>query len=166
MILTQQCSAGDEHPVGDEGICHGTRNQRSIGTCTRPHSRSSDPDAAIFRSALHKNLDSVLGLVDDDIEWLIVPTGDVIRRKRPSSPARHEPLGASPDRTKKLLNLFAAEDYACMEYISGGTSQQKSTSVRSRSRRLAGRTRFNAALSSTSKITRSTASTSTSTWIP
>ena len=28
-----------------------------------------------------KNLDSVLGLVDDDIEWLIVPTGDVIRER-------------------------------------------------------------------------------------
>ena len=28
---------------------------------------------------------------------------------------------ASPDRTTKLINLFAAEDYSCMEYTSGGT---------------------------------------------
>ena len=68
-----------------------------------------------------KNLDSVLGLVDDDIEWLIVPTGDVIRGKAEFAELATNHWGASPDRTKKLLNLFAAEDYACMEYISGGT---------------------------------------------
>jgi hypothetical protein len=113
-----------------------------------------------------KNLDPVLELVDDDIEWLIVPTGDVIRGKVAFAELATNHWSASPDRTKKLLNLFAAEDYACMEYISGGTLTAKSTSVRSRSRRRAGRTRFNAALSSTSKITKSTVSTSTSTWIP
>jgi steroid delta-isomerase-like uncharacterized protein len=68
-----------------------------------------------------KDLDSVLELVDNDIEWLIVPTGDVIRGKAAFAELAKNHWGASPDRTKKLLNLFAAEDCACMEYISGGT---------------------------------------------
>jgi steroid delta-isomerase-like uncharacterized protein len=68
-----------------------------------------------------KNLDSLLELVDDNIQWLIVPTGDVIKGKAAFAELATNHWGASPDRTKKLLNLFASEDYACMEYTSGGT---------------------------------------------
>jgi steroid delta-isomerase-like uncharacterized protein len=68
-----------------------------------------------------KDLDAVLELVDDDIEWLIVPTGDVIKGKASFAELAENHWGASPDRTKRLINLFATEDYACMEYTSGGT---------------------------------------------
>ena len=68
-----------------------------------------------------KDLDAMLELVDDDIEWLVVPTGDVISGKTSLAALAENHWGASPDRTKKLLNLFATEDYACMEYTSGGS---------------------------------------------
>jgi steroid delta-isomerase-like uncharacterized protein len=68
-----------------------------------------------------KDLDAMLELVDDDIEWLIVPTGDVISGKASLAELAENHWGASPDRTKRLLNLFAVEDRACMEYTSGGT---------------------------------------------
>jgi SnoaL-like protein len=68
-----------------------------------------------------KDLDSMLELIDDDLQWLVVPTGDVISGKASLAEGAKNHWGASPDRTKKLVNLFAVEDYACMEYISGGT---------------------------------------------
>lgn len=68
-----------------------------------------------------EDLDAVLELVDDDIEWFIVPTGDVINGKAQLAALATNHWGASPDRTKQLINLFAVEDYACMEYTSGGT---------------------------------------------
>lgn len=68
-----------------------------------------------------KDMDAMLELIDDDIEWLVVPTGDVIRGKASLAELAENHWGASPDRTKKLVNLFAVEDYACMEYTSGGT---------------------------------------------
>jgi steroid delta-isomerase-like uncharacterized protein len=68
-----------------------------------------------------KDLDAMLELVDDDIRWLVVPTGDVIRGKAELAELAKNHWAASPDRTKKLLTLFAVEDYACMEYASGGT---------------------------------------------
>jgi steroid delta-isomerase-like uncharacterized protein len=122
VILTQQCSAGDEHTTAMKGsaMAHETStvDQNVQGSVIQDH-------LTLMRryfDLLHtKNLDSVLGLVDDDIEWLIVPTGDVIRGKAEFAELATNHWSASPDRTKKLLNLFAAEDYACMEYISGGT---------------------------------------------
>lgn len=68
-----------------------------------------------------KDLDALLELVDDDIQWLIVPTGDLISGKARLAELAANHWGASPDRTKRLLNLFATEDFACMEYTSGGT---------------------------------------------
>ncbi len=68
-----------------------------------------------------KNLSSILDLIDDNIEWLVVPTGDIIKGKEKFAQLAINHWGASPNRVKKLLNLFASEDYACMEYISGGT---------------------------------------------
>jgi ketosteroid isomerase-like protein len=34
---------------------------------------------------------------------------------------RRNHWSASPDRTKKLVNLFASDEYACLEYLTGGT---------------------------------------------
>ncbi|HYN16683.1 MAG TPA: hypothetical protein VEY96_01195, partial [Actinomycetes bacterium] len=47
--------------------------------------RSVQDNLALMRRYLDlhftKDLDSMLKLIDDDIEWLVVPTGDVIRGK-------------------------------------------------------------------------------------
>jgi steroid delta-isomerase-like uncharacterized protein len=68
-----------------------------------------------------KELDSMLDFIADDIEWHVVPTGDIIRGKEQFAALAKNHWGASPDREKHLLNLFASEEYACMEYTSGGT---------------------------------------------
>ena len=74
-----------------------------------------------FELLFSKELDSMLEIIDDNIEWFIVATGDVIRGKDQFAALAKNHWGASPDRSKKLINLFASEDYACMEYTSGGT---------------------------------------------
>jgi steroid delta-isomerase-like uncharacterized protein len=90
-----------------------------------PRERSVQDNLALMRRYFDllytKDLDAMLELVADDIEWLVVPTGDVIKGKASLAELAANHWGASPDRTKKLLNLFATEDYACMEYTSGGT---------------------------------------------
>lgn len=68
-----------------------------------------------------KNLNDILSLIADDIEWTIVATGDVVRGKAKFAEMAKNHWGASPDRVKKLINLFASEDYATIEYTSGGT---------------------------------------------
>ncbi|MCC6179101.1 MAG: nuclear transport factor 2 family protein [Chloroflexi bacterium] len=74
-----------------------------------------------FDLLFSKDLDSMLALIDDDITWHVVPTGDVIHGKVQFAALAQNHWGASPDREKHLLNLFASEEYACMEYTSGGT---------------------------------------------
>ena len=90
-----------------------------------PRERSVQGNLALMRRYFNllfsKRLDAMLDLIDDDIEWLVVPTGDVVKGKASFAEMAKNHWAASPDRTKKLINLFAAEDYACMEYTSGGT---------------------------------------------
>jgi steroid delta-isomerase-like uncharacterized protein len=90
-----------------------------------PRERSVQDNLALMRRYFDllysKHLDSILQLIDDDIEWLVVPTGDVIKGKASFAELAKNHWAASPDRTKKLISLFAVEDYACMEYSSGGT---------------------------------------------
>lgn len=90
-----------------------------------PRDRSAHDSLVLMRRyfdlLFSKHLDSMLDLIDDDIEWLVVPTGDVIRGKASFAKMAKNHWAASPDRTKKLISLFAVQDYACMEYTSGGT---------------------------------------------
>jgi steroid delta-isomerase-like uncharacterized protein len=74
-----------------------------------------------FDLLFSKELDAMLELIDDHIEWLVVPTGTVISGKEMFAAGAKQHWGASPDRVKKLVNLFADENYACMEYVTGGT---------------------------------------------
>lgn len=68
-----------------------------------------------------KNMDQLLELIADDIEWRVIPTGDVFTNKDEFERLARNHWSASPDRTKKLVNLFASDEYACLEYITGGT---------------------------------------------
>lgn len=96
-------------------------NEKELGT----NESQVQANLAIMRKyfdlLFSKELDSLLEIIDDNIEWLIVPTGDVIRGKDKFIEIAKNHWGASPDRVKKLLNLFASKEYACMEYVSGGT---------------------------------------------
>jgi steroid delta-isomerase-like uncharacterized protein len=74
-----------------------------------------------FDLLFSKDMDSMLELIDDHIEWLVVPTGTVISGKQMLAAGAKQHWGATPDRVKKLVNLFADENYACMEYITEGT---------------------------------------------
>jgi steroid delta-isomerase-like uncharacterized protein len=98
---------------------------RAITDNVEPRERRVQDNLALMRRYFDllytKDLDAMLELVDDDIQWLVVPTGDVISGKASLAELAANHWGASPDRTKQLLNLFATEDYACMEYTSGGT---------------------------------------------
>jgi ketosteroid isomerase-like protein len=74
-----------------------------------------------FDLLFSKNLDKILELVDPNIEWLIVPTGDIIKGKDEFSKLAKNHWAASPNRIKTLINLFASEEYASLEYLTGGT---------------------------------------------
>jgi ketosteroid isomerase-like protein len=68
-----------------------------------------------------KELETLVAMFADDLEWLIIPTGTLIKGKDQLRAGALNHWSASPDRVKKLVNLFATDDYACLEYTSGGT---------------------------------------------
>ncbi len=68
-----------------------------------------------------KDLESLLALFADDIEYFIVATGTTIKGKDQFRAGAQNHWSASPDRVKKMVNLFATNDFACLEYTSGGT---------------------------------------------
>ena len=68
-----------------------------------------------------KELEELLSTFADDINWFIVPTNTTIKGKAQFRKMAENHWAASPDRTKKMLNVFATDEYACLEYITGGT---------------------------------------------
>jgi hypothetical protein len=67
------------------------------------------------RSSPPRVLDPIL------IEWLIVPTGDALKGKEQIAKLAPNHWAASPDRLKTLVNVFASEEFACLEYRTAGT---------------------------------------------
>jgi ketosteroid isomerase-like protein len=63
----------------------------------------------------------MLELFDQDIEWLIVPTGDTIKGKDEMAKLAANHWAASPGRIKTHVNLFANEEYGSLEYRTSGT---------------------------------------------
>ena len=76
---------------------------------------------AYFDALFTKDMNPMLDMFDQDIEWLIVPTGDTIKGKHELAKLAANHWAASPGRIKTLVNLFASEEYACLEYRTGGT---------------------------------------------
>jgi ketosteroid isomerase-like protein len=79
---------------------------------------------ALFAPNLNESasrIEQILDMLDENIEWLIVPTGDVLKGKPVIAKLAPNHWAASPNRTKTLVNLFAGEDFACLEYRTGGT---------------------------------------------
>jgi len=68
-----------------------------------------------------EQLDSLLDLFANDVHWLIVPTATELVGKEQLQELAANHWHASPDRVKKLVNLFAGEEFGCLEYTSGGT---------------------------------------------
>jgi ketosteroid isomerase-like protein len=74
-----------------------------------------------FDALFGKNLKPILDMLDESIEWLIVPTGDTLKGKDEIARLAPNHWAASPDRIKTLVNLFANEEYASLEYRTSGT---------------------------------------------
>ena len=68
-----------------------------------------------FDALFSKDLALILDVLDEKIEWLVVPTGDIVRGKDEIEKLALNHWAASPNRIKKLVNLFASEDLACLE---------------------------------------------------
>ena len=76
---------------------------------------------AYFDALFTADMNPMLELFDQDIEWLIVPTGDTIKGKDAIAKLAANHWAASPGRIKTLVNLFANEEYASLEYRTSGT---------------------------------------------
>jgi ketosteroid isomerase-like protein len=74
-----------------------------------------------FDALFGKDLNVILDMLDENIEWLIVPTGDTLKGKAEIAKLAPNHWAASPDRIKTLVNLFAGEEYASLEYRTAGT---------------------------------------------
>ncbi len=68
-----------------------------------------------------KEMQPLLDMFADDITWFIVATGTTINGKEELKADAQNHWAASPDRVKKLVNLFATDEFTCLEYTSGGT---------------------------------------------
>ncbi len=74
-----------------------------------------------FDALFGKDLSAILDMIDDNIEWLIVPTGDTLKGKEQIAKLAPNHWAASPNRVKTLVNVFAGEEFACLEYRTAGT---------------------------------------------
>jgi ketosteroid isomerase-like protein len=74
-----------------------------------------------FDALFGKNLKPILDMLDENIEWLIVPTGDTLKGKEQIAKLAPNHWAASPDRIKTLVNVFANEEFASLEYRTAGT---------------------------------------------
>jgi len=74
-----------------------------------------------FDALFTKDLKPMLDMFAQDIEWLIVPTGDTIKGKDEIAKLAANHWAASPNRIKTLVNLFASEEFASLEYRTEGT---------------------------------------------
>jgi len=71
-----------------------------------------------------KEMDELVGMFADDINWFIVPVNTTIQGKVEFRKLAENHWSASPDRIKTLLNVFATDEYACLEYVTGGTLEK------------------------------------------
>ena len=83
--------------------------------------RNMDLMRTYFDALFGKDLAPILDMIADDIEWTVVPTGDVLRGKQEIAKLAPNHWAASPDRVKTLVNLFASEEFASLEYVTSGT---------------------------------------------
>lgn len=67
-----------------------------------------------------KEMQQLLDLFADDVNWFIVATGTTFNGKEELKAGAQNHWAASPDRVKKLVNLFATDKFACLEYTSAG----------------------------------------------
>jgi steroid delta-isomerase-like uncharacterized protein len=68
-----------------------------------------------------KEMQPLLDLFADDVNWFIVATGTTINGKEELKAGAQNHWAASPDRVKKLVNMFATDEFVSLEYTSGGT---------------------------------------------
>lgn len=76
-----------------------------------------------FDLLLGKEMRPLLDLFANDVKWFIGATGTTINGKEELKSEAQNHWAASPDRVKKLVNLFATDEFAFLEYTSGGTPE-------------------------------------------
>jgi steroid delta-isomerase-like uncharacterized protein len=62
----------------------------------------------------------IAGMVEQ-VEWVLVPTGEIIRGKQEIASSTPKTWEMISDRKVKLVSMFATEDWGCFEYIASGT---------------------------------------------
>ncbi len=60
-----------------------------------------------FEALFSKDLSVILDMIDDNIEWVIVSTGDTLKGKEQIAKLAPNHWAASPNRVKTLVNVFA-----------------------------------------------------------
>lgn len=83
--------------------------------------RNVEKMRAYFDLLFGKQMNDLIDMFADDIDWTIVPTNTRIQGKAQFRQMAENHWAASPDRVKKIVNLFANDEYACLEYVTGGT---------------------------------------------
>jgi len=62
--------------------------------------------------------------MDEQVAWVLVPTGETIRGKQEIGKSFPKTWEMISSRKIALVNMFATEDWACLEYIASGTIAQ------------------------------------------
>jgi ketosteroid isomerase-like protein len=69
-----------------------------------------------FDALLGKNTKRILDMLDEHVEWFTVPTGEAVKGKAALLQVPPTDWSASPNRSKTLINVFAGEESAFLEY--------------------------------------------------
>ena len=86
-----------------------------------PATKNLETMKTYFGLLFGMEMEPLLDLFADDVHWVIVPTGTTITGKGELRAGAQNHWAASPDRVKKLVNLFATDESAALEYMTSGT---------------------------------------------
>ncbi len=75
----------------------------------------------LFDAINNHQVDRAAALVDDNADWLDVATGAVYRGPQGFRQLSQSWWEAFPDNSIEITNLFASDDFACVEYVGRGT---------------------------------------------
>lgn len=76
---------------------------------------------SLFDAINTHQIDKAAALIDDNATWIDVATGDTFSGPQGFRQLSQSWWEAFPDNTIEITNLFAGEDFACVEYNGRGT---------------------------------------------
>ena len=98
-----------ENPISDFDL-RARRIQDNLALIQKFSEGFSIPDVDLFIEGM-----------DEQVEWVLVPTGEIIRGKQEIASSTPKTWEMISDRKVKLVSVFATEDWGCFEYIASGT---------------------------------------------